>query len=367
MPTLLRFGSASGSGTAQNIRFNSDNLLEIFNIIGKSLSFASFEVLRFIGADTAERLAFLGRHLWAAPFTVLLILVGMVQVLWFCWSFFKKQNGPREWTWVRYFTLAAILLTYVSYWFSGQPPRAHAFYLLLPVMVWYACYCYSGLFQHRWFQQTAAGVLLAGLVFHTALALDHFHRYSLWERRAQVASAIQNKDYTLLGVRRESLLEKALWGEVWQKNNLTDGRIQYTTGFEYPDPAFTPQNMLRNQARTGAFACKSDSIQPFGIQFRSTVAAFVQSKTVQLSTFFKSDYAGEILVIAEIKQNGQTVFWKKQDIQPLLTDSRDWQKLDLKIELPPSLHPDNELLLYLWLPQRSAGTVWVDDVELLFQ
>ena len=63
VPTFLKYGLTGGMGsTNESVGFNSDNLWRHLNIVegvlGRFLSFASFELPRFIGANTAARLSF---------------------------------------------------------------------------------------------------------------------------------------------------------------------------------------------------------------------------------------------------------------------------------------------------------------------
>src|SRR5258705_261471 len=93
VPTFIKYGLAAGMGsTNETVGLNSQNLLRHLNIVegvlGRFVSFASFELPRFIGPNTAARLAFMRQNLWLVPFVVFLTLVGILQsvallVLWF--------------------------------------------------------------------------------------------------------------------------------------------------------------------------------------------------------------------------------------------------------------------------------------------
>jgi hypothetical protein len=93
IPTFIRYGfTASLGNTNQSVGFNFDNLSRHLNIVegilGRFLSFASFELPRFIGANTAARLAFMRDKPWLIPFIIFLTLAGILQsvamlILWF--------------------------------------------------------------------------------------------------------------------------------------------------------------------------------------------------------------------------------------------------------------------------------------------
>src|SRR6266498_2008654 len=74
-PTFIRYGFAEGLGsTSESVGFNFDNLSQHLNVVegilGRFLSFASFELPRFIGANTAARLAFMWDKPWLIPFVI---------------------------------------------------------------------------------------------------------------------------------------------------------------------------------------------------------------------------------------------------------------------------------------------------------
>src|SRR4051812_43787424 len=77
LPTYLKYGFAAGSGgTAGAVRPSAENLTALWGILTRTLSFASFEVARFLGGHTRERLALLGDAPWLAPFALFLFAVG---------------------------------------------------------------------------------------------------------------------------------------------------------------------------------------------------------------------------------------------------------------------------------------------------
>jgi uncharacterized membrane protein YdfJ with MMPL/SSD domain len=74
---------------------------------------------------------------------------------------------------------------------------------MLPLAMLYSFYCWSPYLARRRWQIFAAIVLVCGVVFHAALALDRRTRTSLYTNRAVVQSAISARDYHILGERRE--------------------------------------------------------------------------------------------------------------------------------------------------------------------
>src|SRR6185503_20230886 len=118
LPTFIKYGLAAGmGGTTQTVEFNSQNLLRHLNIVegvlGRFISFASFELPRFIGSNTAARLAFMRDNLWLAPFVVFLTLVGILQSIALLVLWFRKKHQHEEWKAIKYFTLATVALLYL--------------------------------------------------------------------------------------------------------------------------------------------------------------------------------------------------------------------------------------------------------------
>lgn len=207
LPTFIKFGLSAGmGGTGETVAFNSGNLLRHLNIVegvlGRFLSFASFELPRFIGANTAARMAFLRENPWLIPFAVVLTLVGILQCVAMLLLWFRKKHAHPEWKAVKYFTLATVLLLYVSFLFSMKSPVSHTFYVTFPVVMLYSLYCWSEFLSKPRWQQAAAVFLACGLLFNIGLAVNNFKHVSIYRERAKVAEAIKSNDYRLLGERR---------------------------------------------------------------------------------------------------------------------------------------------------------------------
>ena len=87
--------------TNQAVQFNSGNLWGSLNIVegilGRFLAFASFELPRLIGHDTATRLTFMKQNLWLSPIVVFLTLVGILQCIAMLVLWFRKQHSQPDW------------------------------------------------------------------------------------------------------------------------------------------------------------------------------------------------------------------------------------------------------------------------------
>jgi hypothetical protein len=206
IPTFIKYGWSQGLGGASgSAAFNPDNLRRHLNIVegvlGRFLSFASFELPRFLGDNTATRLAFLKAYPWLIPFAAFLTIVGILQTISLVIFWFRRNHQP-DWKAIKYFSLATVLLLYVSFLFSIKAPVSHTFYLTLPVSMLYAFYCWSPFLQRRFWQRFAFVLVVCGLIFHVGLAWANFRHVSLYTERDKIEEALHSQDYRKFGERR---------------------------------------------------------------------------------------------------------------------------------------------------------------------
>jgi hypothetical protein len=207
IPTFIKYGFAAGLGsTNETVGLNTQNLLRHLNIVegvlGRFLSFASYELPRFIGANTATRLAFIKQNLWLTPIVAFLTLVGILQCVAMLILWFRKNHSQKDWKAVKYFTLATVVLLYLDFIFSMKAPVSHTFYVTFPVATLYSFYCWNEFHKQRRWQIFAKVFIACGLIFDVGLAANNFKQVSIYKERARVEAAIKAKDYRLLGERR---------------------------------------------------------------------------------------------------------------------------------------------------------------------
>jgi hypothetical protein len=207
VPTLVALGPAAG-GVGANITFDPSGFSRLPEIAARFFSFASFELPRFLGPNTEVRLAFLHAHLWAAPFAVFAGVVGLLQPFVLLAMFFVRRGQPSGFAAVKAMTGVTLALLYLSFLFSVKDPASHTFYVTLPVVTIYAFYCWRPFLLHRAGRAAAVALLVSGFVTHLAIAIDGFHRRSLYRDRALVVGALHDRDYRILGERRPVLWEQ---------------------------------------------------------------------------------------------------------------------------------------------------------------
>jgi hypothetical protein len=185
---------------------NAANLARVFNpaegVPARFLSLASFELARFAGANTAQRLAFLRENLWLAPFALLLGAVGLLQPAALVALWFRRRGMPADWPQVRRLALLTVALLCALFLFTMKAPASHTFYVTFPVAALYAFYCWDALLARALWRRLAAAALVCGVVFHAGLAAHNFRHVSLYVDRRAAQSAVDERNYHILGERR---------------------------------------------------------------------------------------------------------------------------------------------------------------------
>ena len=200
LPTLLAHGLLAGAAE-RSVQLQWLAPWTLVTIAARFLSFASFEVVLFLGLSTARRLYFLGQHPWLAPLLAVLALAGVAQPVAMIGLWFRNSSQHPQWRAVKWLALATILLIYLSYFFSVKEPNAHAFHVVAPLAMIYAFYCFDLVDSPR-ARRVAAVLLLIGVVYHAGLAAARMPLLSLYRNRSVAAAAVRAKVPQMLGHRR---------------------------------------------------------------------------------------------------------------------------------------------------------------------
>jgi hypothetical protein len=212
VPTILRFGWNAGHVEGAVV-FHSQNPFEFVTTAARVLSFVSFEVNRFIGMSTAERLLVLWRHPVVALAAIPVSIAAVVQPLWMAVSAFRPAGSAalttREWTRIRVLMLGTVVLITGSYYFSVRGPQAHSFFVVFPISALFAFTCWNARAVAAGgrlcrLERVAAGVITANMLLHAGVAVDRLDRQSLYVDRRVVAAAIADRNDRYLGDRRDT-------------------------------------------------------------------------------------------------------------------------------------------------------------------
>jgi hypothetical protein len=192
-------------GVASTVQIHAQPPAEFAAIVARFLSFPAFEITRFMGLDTAERLLLLRREPWVLPFALIALVAGVAQPLLMAALWFRR--GDDAWRRIKWLSLATVVWIYASFFFSVRGPLAHAFYVVFPIAALYAFYGWRWVAGPRLWRM-AALVLFSGVALHVAIVVWQLPRRSLYRDRALVQAAIDAKNDRLLGDRRDSVVER---------------------------------------------------------------------------------------------------------------------------------------------------------------
>lgn len=361
IPTLLK---GFGSGDVENnVVLNLDNLLQIPTIIARFMMFASYEITRYIGADTPARVDFLTDNFWVIPFVFFLLFAGFFQTGYFIISFFKK-NDLTEWKRVKWFTFFTLMLVSASFLFSVSEPKSHTFYMLYPVAIWYSFYCYGNLFKRPRVEFIAKVFIAAGILFQLSLFIDRYDDRSLFAHREVVEKAIAAKDYTFVGLRRESKMMKEHKEVVW-KHSKSDQQLIRSTNFDVGEVFFKPQNIVGKIHYSGKYSCKIDSIQQFSVAFNESLNSLGNPKKVKVKFRGKTKQLDSFVLVFDINEGGEK---KSQSIRlgALEKKQLDWDLVELDLDLE-SYSSDATISIFFWAANKTAQPLYVDDLTLVFE
>ena len=308
VPTILRFGWNAGHVEGA-VAFHKQNPFELVTTAARVLSFASFEVSRFIGMSTAERLLVLLRHPLVAVAVIPVAIAGVLHPIWMAVSAFRRAppeaSAARDWTRVRLLVLATVVLITGSYYFSVRGPQAHSFYVAFPIAALFAFTCWDVRARATGgrlpgLERVATVVIAANMVLHAGLAIDRLHRQSLNVDRNLVAAAITDRNDRYLGDRRETAQ-----GQSGREPRPSDP----VTDVEAYRSATATGDL---QITTAQWTPVADRISSFEITIRngSRVAAWLD---IRLAVTY-TDPAGATLetrevVIKQILQRGESRTW----------------------------------------------------------
>jgi hypothetical protein len=202
IPTFVVYGLRGGTGgTIRNLLPHPVSPRIAVDILARIFSFASCEIWRFLATDDAKRVMFLYRNLWIAPLALVLWAASLWQPFWMLREWFRTRSAYPEWRPLRWLLAITIVLIYASYWFVLEPSQAHAFYIVAPVGLMFAAYCWTFVDSPRW-RRVAATLLAINIVFHIGLGWLQAPERSLYQKREVVAAAVRLKQPEIFGHRR---------------------------------------------------------------------------------------------------------------------------------------------------------------------
>ena len=204
VPTYLVYGFSTGQDLAATSRLDPRGVRDVFVVLGRFLSFASFELPRFLGAGTQARVDYLLQTPWLAAPGFLLWGIGLIQPLMLVAIWFVRNHPRGDWRGIKFTTLGLFLLVYFLFWFSGRSPLSYRFVSTLPLVMLYSFYCWDYLSASRTWRVLGVVFLATSVVFQVGNAWKSARAgVSVYAQcKERIERAIQQKDYRLLAERR---------------------------------------------------------------------------------------------------------------------------------------------------------------------
>jgi hypothetical protein len=203
---MTRYGFASLFETLANTsQVNTNNVTAIVPIIARFLSFASFELARFLRQAGHTPTELLSQSPLLIPLVLALGLLGLVQpflmlVVLFRPALLKRAGDPCRS--VRGLAVATVLLIWVVLLFTSRPPFARNYYILCPIALLLGYLTFGSLVETPRARRWAVAILAAGAILHIGLAAQYLKLDPWADRRVAPKRAIEQKDYRILAERR---------------------------------------------------------------------------------------------------------------------------------------------------------------------
>ena len=289
LPTVWTLGLAAGSGTTeQNLHLHWREPISTFTkTAARVLSFASLETNRFIGDTSAKQILFLWDYPWAAPATLVTGLAGIAQPLWMAVCAFRTRSPIPGWSAIRWLTIGTIVLISSAFFVVMEPAQARMYYLVTPLSLAYAAYCWTWIDSPRW-RRFAAVLMAANLAFEISLTVAQFPGASIYQDRTLIAEAVRTGQDSLF-TRRRAFAKDATADDI----AAAQARSRAAADFELSRAVVTPR----------AFGFTSWDVR---IRNVSTTSAY---RDIVLATTYRKQDGGpktQLTFISTVIQPGET-------------------------------------------------------------
>jgi hypothetical protein len=208
-PTYWHYGFNTGKdvqGFLSGINWN--NVRDLFGTLARFLSIASFEMARFVGNHTRERVGYFLGSWWLLLPGFFLWGMWFVQVLSMVGIFFIRNHPRPDWKAVKTLAGGTFLLVYACFLFSPDMAASFRILLLFPVLFLYSFYGWDYFWKKPWGRVLGLAFILSAVYFQIGYAFNNWESgNSVYaQKRDLMAKAIEAKDYRLFAERREGSL-----------------------------------------------------------------------------------------------------------------------------------------------------------------
>jgi hypothetical protein len=368
LPTLIKYGVLTGEALGANTRFNFHNILAVFAIIQDFFTYPVYNLEQFMPNRAIESglvIDILQNYFWLVPFILFLFIIRIWQYILLAVSFWKFR-AEAQWRKRHALVFFSLLILWFSFLFTEHWPNVHKYYLIMPVATWYAAHVFDQ-FLVKKSKRIVYIIIISTVVFYLGLLLIYTgYNRSLYNNRHLVVKALTEKDYSLLGKRREQSKMMQLRQDIW-KRALTTDTLHYSTTFEYDDPYNLPQNILNSKAHSGIYSCKVDSVQPFSLSKKISGAEVGERNTLEIVFWLYCDSPPESALVIDIHDDQGSIYWYGMQMKNLQKTVPGWNRFTYSMKLPVDgkiRQPDSVASVYVAHRRNDDEVVYIDDITI---
>lgn len=204
LPTIINYGSVIYLNNDDNLSFDFERFLRIFELFGRYFTFATFDILPTIN--------FYALAISKSIFTLILIWIlrifSFVQfaIIWI--SLYRLRKSPELKKTLLLFVLT-LLMSIILFAISNKHLESRTFLLLYPIPVWLSLYGYDYWFNKKWIKKLTYSALAVCFVTFSVIAIGNYNdEFSFHAKKIELEKAINQKNPEAFGKRRKSLMDE---------------------------------------------------------------------------------------------------------------------------------------------------------------
>ncbi len=370
VPTLLKYKHLTGEAMGANMELNLLNIRSVFAIIQDFFNYSVYEFEQFLpnrSIEDHQLSGILKELIWIIPVIVFLFGIRLTQYYFLLRSFWINRGDGY---WRKLFGMLAltIITVWFSFLFTEHRPNSHKYYLIMPVSVWYSLHVYNACYvasRRKWLfllAPVAAVIVYAGLMF----VYTKYNR-SLYNNRELIVEAIRKHDHTLVGKRREQRVFIQTRENVWKERESSDS-LTFYNDFEYHDKYNMPQNVLPNEAYSGKYSNKVDSVQPFSEGLTLSGKRISDKSFANINFKLKCEKESHGILIITYNEGKENIFWHGVHVKNIATIQQGWNNVSFLFSLPDTVRkrPAGQISFYFSQDKKSGEIIYLDDLSIKF-
>jgi hypothetical protein len=185
-----------------------------------------------------------------------------------------------------------------------------------------------------------------------------------------IDEALKMKDSRLFAYRRVAQWENFARQQNWRKeisivNN--DTLLTFSNSFDEYAPEILPESVVSSSFVSPPFACQVDSVNNFSMSFIFPLKDLNYPRNISISLNHKHYEAHDCQATISIYNKEKSLYWSGEKIWNPGFSANEWNRFQLKKELPIIQDSDAKIEINVWLPTpNSTAKILVDDFRIEF-